>query len=114
MDARVVTLRSSDPKKHPKWAWHVPVCQNTALSLEGSGQSVKAFVIDDNTDVMHHEQIDFLQGVISSYLDIDEMPPGLSIKRRKVFKDLQSLRVKARTRLKMTDGGNSDVPGARI
>ena len=78
----------------------MPVCQNSALSLEGSGQSVKAFVIDDHTDAMHHGQIDFLRGATSSYMDIDEMPPGLSIKRRKVFKDLQSLRVKALTRLK--------------
>ena len=60
-DERVVTLRASDPSRHSKWGWHVPVCGNSALSMEAVGQSVKAFVIDRReTSVMHQDQVDFL------------------------------------------------------
>ena len=46
----------------------MPMCQNSALSMEAVGQSVKAFVIDkDKTPILHQEQIDFLQWVIASY-----------------------------------------------
>ena len=72
-----MSLHSADTKKHEKWGWHVPVCQNSALCLEAVGQSVKAFVIDkDETPILHQEQIDFLQGVIAQYIQLDEWKPG--------------------------------------
>ena len=36
-DERVVTLRSSDPRRRWKRGWDVPVCENTALSMEAVG-----------------------------------------------------------------------------
>ena len=79
-DARVVELRAADFKKTAKWHSHVPVCENTLLSLEGVGQAFKAFMIDhDDTKRMHSEQIDFLQGVIANYMDLNEWaPPNLT------------------------------------
>ena len=39
-DERVVTLRAADVRVHSRFMWHTPVCQNTALSMEASGQSL--------------------------------------------------------------------------
>ena len=95
-DARVVTLRSADTTKHPKWRWHVPVCQNSALSMEAIGQSIKAFVIDKNeTPILHQEQVDFLQGVIAHYMDLDERQPGINKNTRKQVRKLMKLRDEA-------------------
>ena len=95
-DSRVVSLRSADTEKHEKWGWHVPVCQNTALSMEAVGQSVKVFVIDkDETLILHQEQIDFLQGVIAQYMDLDEWKPGDTKGTRRMVRKLMDLRDEA-------------------
>ena len=95
-DARVVTLRYADPSKHPKWGWHVPVCQNAALSMEACGQSMKVFVIDkDQTPILHLDQIDFLQGVIAQYMELDEFKDGNTKATRKQIRNLQKLRDEA-------------------
>ena len=92
-DARVVTLRSADPAQHDKWNRHVPVCEHTALSMEGVGQTFKAFVIEScETNTMHERQVDFLQGVLASYMNLDEWTPGLTVTARKRVRELQALR----------------------
>ena len=105
-DARVVSLRSADTEKHEKWAWHVPVCQNTALSMEAVGQSVKVFVIDkDETPILHQKQIDFLQGVIAHYMDLDEWKPGNTQGTRRMVRKLMDLRDEAgRVQKSLEDG----------
>ena len=107
-DARVVTLRSADTRKHERWGWHVPVCQNSALSMEAVGQSIKAFVIDkDETPILHQEQIDFLQGVIAQYMDLDEWKPGITKGKRQKIKKLAHLADEAKHRIQkaLEDGG---------
>ena len=103
-DERVVTLRASNPRQHPKWKWHVPVCANSELSMEAVGQSVKAFVIDRReTEEMHRGQVDFLQGVIASYMNLDEWAQGLNKNSRNKVRDLQVLRDNAQLVLKQLE-----------
>ena len=94
-----MSLRSADTRKHERWGWHVPVCQNSALSMEAVGQSIKVFVIDkDETPILHQEQIDFLQGVIAQYMDLDEWKPGNTKGTRKQIRKLALLADEATNR----------------
>ena len=57
---------------------------------------MKAFVIDrQQTGVMHRAQIDFLHGVIASYMDLNEWHPKISKNGRKTVRDLKLLRDEA-------------------
>ena len=94
-DARVVTLRASDPKKHNTWKNHEPVCKNN-LSIEAAGKSVNAFVIDHkDTGTLATEQVDFLQGVIGSYMDLDLINPNLTKGQKRQVQQLKGLVSKA-------------------
>jgi len=106
-DARVVSLRSADTKKHEKWGWNVPMCQNSALCLGAAGQSLKAFVIDkEETNTMHQDQIDFLQGVIASYMNLDEWQDGLNKNQRKKVRKLMDVRDESgQVQKALEDGG---------
>ena len=86
----------------------MPVCQNSALSMEAVGQSVKAFVIDkDETPILHQEQIDFLQGVIAQYMVLDEWKSGITKGKRQKIKKLAHLADEAKHRIQkaLEDGG---------
>ena len=95
-DARVVSLRSADTTTHPKWGDHVPVCQNSSLCLGAAGQSLKAFVIDkEETNTMQQDQVDFFQGVIASYMNLEQWKDGLNKNQRKKVRKLIGLRDKS-------------------
>ena len=98
---------SDDTTKHEKWGYHVPVCQNSSLCLGAAGQSLKAFVIDkEETNTMHKDQINFLQGVIASYMNLEEWQDGLNKNQRKKDRKLMGLRDESgRVQKALEDGG---------
>ena len=74
--------------------------------MEAVGQSVKVFVIDKNeTLILHQKQIDFLQGVIAQYMDLDEWKPGNTQGTRRMVRKLMDLRDEAgRDQKSLEDG----------
>ena len=68
------------------------MCQNAHLSMETAGQAFKCFVIDQpSTSVMEHKQVNFLQGVLASYVELDEWRAELNQKDRRRVRGLQTL-----------------------
>ena len=68
--------------------------------MEAAGQAFKCFVIDQpSTSVMEHKQVDFLQGVLASYMEFDEWRAGLSPKDRQKVRELQRLRDAAKAQV---------------
>ena len=61
-------------------------------SQEGRGSA--CFVIDHpDTSVMEHAQVDYLQGVLASCMDLDEWSPTISSKTKQhKVRELQKLR----------------------
>ena len=61
---------------------------------------MNAFVIDkDETPILHQEQIDFLQGVIAQYMDLDEWKLGITKGTRKQIRKLALLADEAKHRI---------------
>ena len=70
------------------------MCQNAHLSMETAGQAFKCFVIDQpSTSVMEHKQVNFLQGVLAFYVELDEWQAKLSQKNRQRVRGLQTFQM---------------------